>query len=363
VVAAPVATTWLTTLPPLPVTAWGRRPVGEAEAPWPLGDPRLRIFARGRHALFHGVRALGLGQGDAVLVPAYHHGSEVEALLRAGLEVRFYDATPALEPDAAELEALLGPSVRALHLTHFLGWPQDMARWRAWCDDRGLVLLEDAAPAFLASRDGRPVGSAGDLAIWSVYKTIAVPDGGALVVSPPRGPRRHGPRLVGDVARLHAATLARRSRALSRIARPAPVAYDPAADFSLGDPSRAPSRLTLHLLPRLAQHDVAARRRARARALAARLGGRVPEPFATVPDGASPMGLPVCSDDPGALIAQLRRAGVHSVRLWQAPHPTLDADRHPRAKALREGLVMLPAHHGMAGEDVERVVAAMEGAP
>src|SRR5205823_10573872 len=53
--------------------------------PFPLADPRCRLVTRARHGLWLGVRALGLGPGDEVLVPAYHHGSEVEALVRAGV--------------------------------------------------------------------------------------------------------------------------------------------------------------------------------------------------------------------------------------------------------------------------------------
>src|SRR5215210_559569 len=94
-----------------------------------------------------GIKALGLEPGDEILVPAYHHGSGVEALIRAGLVCRFYDAGR-FEPDANELEALLNTRIRALFRIHYLGLPQDAARWRAWCDERNLLLIEVAAPAW-----------------------------------------------------------------------------------------------------------------------------------------------------------------------------------------------------------------------
>jgi dTDP-4-amino-4,6-dideoxygalactose transaminase len=154
----------LTVWPTLPPDAWIRD--RHAPLPFPLDHKGWRLFARGRHALWHGVRALGLGPGDAVLVPAYHHGSEVEALLRVGLECRFYGTDERLEPHEEELERLFKNGVRALHLTHYLGFPQDAPRWRRWCDERGLLLIEDAAQAWLASWDGRSVGSLGDLAMF-----------------------------------------------------------------------------------------------------------------------------------------------------------------------------------------------------
>jgi dTDP-4-amino-4,6-dideoxygalactose transaminase len=128
------------------------------------------LFERARHGLWHGLRALGLGDDDEVLVPAYHHGSEIEALVRAGLTCRFYEASEGLAPDERELEALLGPRTRALHLIHYLGFPQEATRWRAWCEERGLFLIEDAAQAWLGSLEGRPLGSFGDIAIFCLYK-------------------------------------------------------------------------------------------------------------------------------------------------------------------------------------------------
>jgi len=113
-----------------------------------------QLLARGRQCVWHGVRVLGLGEGDEVLVPAYHSGAEVTALVAAGIACRFYDGTELLEPDEAELAGLAGPRTRALYLTHFLGFPQDAARWRRWCGERGLLLLEDAAHAWLAEADG-----------------------------------------------------------------------------------------------------------------------------------------------------------------------------------------------------------------
>ena len=95
------------------------------------------------HALAHLVCG-AVGEGDhhdprGVLAPAFHHGSEIEALLRAGLECRFYEVGESLAPDPAELESLVGPRTRALLLIHYLGRPQAAARWREWCDERELL--------------------------------------------------------------------------------------------------------------------------------------------------------------------------------------------------------------------------------
>lgn len=118
----------LSVWPPLPLDAYVRSPL--PALPFPLEDARYRLFPFARHALLHGLRQLGLVPGDELLVPAYHHGSEIEAMSRAGLGLKFYEATESLEPSEQELEGLLTESVRGLQIIHHLGFPQDAWRWR-----------------------------------------------------------------------------------------------------------------------------------------------------------------------------------------------------------------------------------------
>ncbi|MGH9197313.1 MAG: DegT/DnrJ/EryC1/StrS family aminotransferase, partial [Acidimicrobiia bacterium] len=156
--------------PSLPLDVYLRS--GSDHQPFPLGRRDCRLYARARHGLWSACMAMGLQADDEVMAPAYHHGSEIEAMLKARLRIRFFDPTDTLEPDPDELDRVLRPRVRVLYLIHYLGFPQDMVRWRSWCDERGLLLFEDAAQAWLATRDGIPVGSLGDLAIYCMYKTI-----------------------------------------------------------------------------------------------------------------------------------------------------------------------------------------------
>lgn len=348
-------------LPAPSLLAHLRRP--GRQLPFPLSHPDCRLYARARHGLWHGVRALGLRPGDQVLVPAYHHGSEVEALVRAGLGCRYYAGTPGLEPDEGELAGLLGERVRALHLTHHLGFPQDARRWRRWCDTHGLLLLEDAAQAWLSERDGLPVGALGDCAIWCVYKTLPLPDGGALMCRrPPPGPAAAPRWDLTGLGRAHAGRLAarwaRRSRARRR-AGPAP--YDPAEDFALGDPEAAPAVTTGWLLARLGT-DVAARRRRSYAHLLERLAPLVPEPFRRLPDGASPFVFPVAVDDKAALASALAARDVEVADLWRVPHPSLPAGAFPAAARLRATVAGLPVHQDLDAADTARIAEAVRAA-
>jgi CelD/BcsL family acetyltransferase involved in cellulose biosynthesis len=343
--------------PPLAFAPPGRRP--EASPPFPLGEEgNVALFARARHGVWQGVQALGLLPGDCILAPAYHHGSEIEALIRAGLSVRFYGGDETLQPTEPELERLLDDRVRALYLVHYLGFPQDGARWRRWCDEHGLLLLEDAAQAWLTTSGGRPVGATGDLAVFCLYKTIGVPDGAALYVrAAAPGPELQPPLGVGPLARRHAVGLAARSASaaalMERLQRRR--SYDAVEDFALGDPATPPSAATAFLLGQIDVGGVASRRRANASVLLGELNGHVPPPFDYLPPGASPFGIPIETDRKDVALERLARRGVAAFDFWSAPHPSLPQDRFRDAVRRRSRTILLPVHQELGPDDLERI--------
>lgn len=352
---------WLNVWPPLPPTVYLRRP--SHDRPFPLDDEHCRVFARARQALWHGVSAIGMKAGDEVLMPAYHHGSEVEALIEAGLVCRFYEATETLEPDPAELEAQLSPTTRALYLIHYLGFPQDAPRWRRWCDEHGLLLLEDAAQAWLATCDGRPAGSFGDLSIICLYKTFGFPDGGALVCANPPADVDRTSVKAGLIGLRHAAWAVGRSGIVAAAARrmrsPKPLDLD--AEFALGDPNSPPSSALAFLLPRTIDLGAATKRRAHYDLLLAELSDSVLPAFAEVRDGASPFAFPLATSRKADLLEQLTSHGIDGLDFWSIPHPRLPVDDFPGAADLRRRVVGLPVHQELRLADVERIAGAVRG--
>jgi selenocysteine lyase/cysteine desulfurase len=338
--------------PPLPPAVYLRRPA--RGLPWPLEDERCTLYARGRNALLAGLSALGLADGEEVLMPAYNHGSEVEAVLRAGLRPRFYEANETLEPDVTELERMLEERTRALYLIHYLGFPQDASRWRRWCDERGLLLVEDAAQAWLATRDGAPAGSHGDLAIFCLYKTVGVPDGAALVThDPPAAADRGSSGLWGLVWR-HGAWVT------SRLPWPRPdrPAESGDGEFRVG-PASAPSLATRLLLTRAVEPAVDTTRRENYRALLEVLGEHVPSPLAELPEGASPFAFPVVSERKAELLARLWQAGVAALDFWSVPHPAIPADGFDGAARRRATTVALPVHQCLRPRDLRLLGTAV----
>ena len=344
---------------PLSPAVYLRRSPGSP--PFPLGEDGHRLYGWGRQALFAGVQALGLGGGDEVLVPAYHHGSEVQAVIAAGLTPRFYEGGEDLAPLEEELDALIGPRTRALLLIHYLGFPQDGARWRAWCDERGLLFLEDAAQAWLSRYGQEPVGSLGDLGVFCLYKMVGLPEGAALVSrTPPPDPgldRRLGLLAVGH---RHAAWVAHRSRLLTtaRAVLSRDAEYDPEADFALRDHADSAWRCVPTLLRRIDYEAAVARRRAHYELLSEALEGRVPAPFDRLPAGASPFALPVSTEDKAGLLRALEAQGVEALDFWSVPHPSLPVDDFPAAASRRGSTLCLPVHQELREADLERIARA-----
>jgi dTDP-4-amino-4,6-dideoxygalactose transaminase len=139
--------------------------------------------ASGTDALMLALVALGIGQGDEVVVPAMTFVATAEAVIHAGATPVVADVDPVtLLLSSAGVEAVRTDRTRAVVPVHLYGHvvPFDLlAEWRS----SELLVLEDAAQAHLASYAGQPVGEVGHAACFSFYpgKNLgALGDGGAI---------------------------------------------------------------------------------------------------------------------------------------------------------------------------------------
>jgi dTDP-4-amino-4,6-dideoxygalactose transaminase len=150
----------------------------------------------GTDALFIALRALGIGPGDEVIVPANTFIATSEAVTMAGAKVAFVDIDPkTYNMDANKLEeylesstrhSTLGTRPRAVIPVHLYGQPADMDAILDIARKFNLKVIEDAAQAHGALYKGKPVGSLGDMACFSFYpgKNLgAYGDGGAVVTN------------------------------------------------------------------------------------------------------------------------------------------------------------------------------------
>lgn len=150
--------------------------------------------ANGLDALSLVLRAWEIGPGDEVIVPGH-------TFIATWLAVSYVGATPVpveidegtANLDPAAIEAAITARTRAVIPVHLYGQIADMEAIAGIARAHGLRILEDAAQAHGARRDGRAAGSLGDAAAWSFYpgKNLgAYGDGGAVTTNDPALARR-----------------------------------------------------------------------------------------------------------------------------------------------------------------------------
>jgi perosamine synthetase len=151
--------------------------------------PHAVATSSGTSALEIIFRALGLG-GQEVVVPANTFFASAAAVIHAGGRPRLADVSPAtLCLSAASVEAALTPATAAVVLVHVGGSiTPEIDAIRQLCDERGVVLVEDAAHAHGSTWQDRPAGTFGHAAAFSFYptKVIASGEGGMVVTSDDR---------------------------------------------------------------------------------------------------------------------------------------------------------------------------------
>lgn len=159
--------------------------------------------ASGTDALHLTLRALGIGPGDEVIVPANTFVATAAAVVLAGATPRFVDVDPdtlLVTPDT--VAGALGHRTAAAIAVHLYGQIPDMDGLQAVAENAGIALVEDAAQAHGASWRGRPAGSFGVAGCFSFYpgKNLgAFGDGGAVTTDDPALARRI--RMLADHGR------------------------------------------------------------------------------------------------------------------------------------------------------------------
>ncbi len=128
----------------------------------------------------------GVGPGDEVIVPSLSFIATANAVWQNGATPVFADIDPLtynLDPAAAA--HAITARTKAIMPVHQLGLPADMDPFLALAERHGLALVEDAACAIGATYKGRPIGSLGPLACFSLHprKVITTGEGGMITTN------------------------------------------------------------------------------------------------------------------------------------------------------------------------------------
>jgi perosamine synthetase len=314
----------------------------EAELARACDRPHAVAVSSGTAALHLAVIALGIGEGDEVLVPAYTFPATANVVALAGARPVLVDVDPeTMNLDSAQVETAVTKRTRAVMAVHLFGRPLDWEALEAVVPPP-VALIEDAAGALGARRRGRPCGGLGVAGCLSFHprKIVTTGEGGAVVCD--------DEELADALRRLRHHGI------------------EPRGDFDIRAPGfnyRLPDVLCAVGLPQLRRLDelLSARRRV-AEAYAERLPAAVELPSAEAGDTHGWQAYVIKLDRRDDAIAALRERGIEAQIGTYAVHRLSayrDQGPFPGADASFERGLALPFSSRMGEADVDRVAEAI----
>lgn len=304
--------------------------------------------ANGLDALSLALRALDIGPGDEVIVPA-------NTYIATWLAVSHVGATPVpVEPveatynmDPALIEAAITPRTRAILPVHLYGQAADIPAIKAIAERHGLAVLEDGAQAHGAEYHGVRIGAGDSLVAWSFYpgKNLgAIGDGGGVTTGDPAiADRLAMLRNYGSRVKYHNDVIGYNSR--------------------LDELQAAMLRVKLRAL----DAENARRKEIAARYLDGLRGANVILP--TVPDWADPVWhlFVVRHADRDGLAARLKADGIATMIHYPVPPHLQPAYRDagyaegslPLTERIHREVLSLPIGPALSDDEVERVIDAV----
>jgi perosamine synthetase len=140
----------------------------------------------GTVALHLALLALGIGQGDEVIVPTLTYIASVNTIVYTGATPVFVDSLPdTWQIDPEDVIRAITPKTKAILAVHLYGHPCDMLALKEIANKHRLFLIEDCAEAIGSLYQNQHVGSFGDVATFSFYgnKTITTGEGGMVITN------------------------------------------------------------------------------------------------------------------------------------------------------------------------------------
>lgn len=352
-----------------------------------------RYISRGCMAIGLALSHARVGSGDEVLLPAYHCISMIEPVVWCGARPLFYRVNEDTSVNLGDIESRITGQTRALLVTHYFGFPQDMVRIRSFCDKQGILLIEDCAHAFFGAIGNAPIGSFGDYAIASPWKFFPVSDGGVLIGR--KGLLGGNPRLEARGFRFQAKALVNTLeqafeyqrmnvfRVLLRgplllkdlllrqaRRRTSPGSLDTAPlSTRLGgwgfDPALIRKKMSISsrsIMAMASKQRIAHRRRRNYLRMLSALGdvpGCAPL-FRSLPESVVPQVFPLLFDAPEHAFPLLKQAGVPIIRFGEYLWEGMDPSTCPVSAELSRRVFQFPCHQDLTDTELEWMIAEVK---
>ena len=360
-------------------TSWGK----SKEYNPILDEHNFYLYASGRAALFHGISCLPFQARKRILIPAYHCGVEVEAVLRAGFSVKFYPLKKNLEIDFFRLEEIIDEDCGALLVVHYYGFPQPIDQLISLCRRKELFLIEDCAHSLYSRFRNKWLGQYGDIAVFSMQKTIALPNGGGLLINHNdfSNPERGEPYMdlalfksavrsilefeifhktkVGKISKILLDTYTREHVNTTEISENSsdPVEKPSYYDVPRYNYSNRIFFMSKSFLKQMPFADIIRRRRENYQFLLSNIAFN--DDFEMIhdklPDDVCPLCLPVKVDSSDKWSSYLKQNGINVFVFGRFCHPLLNQQDFPDLSFFRERILGLPVHQQLTKKDIKKL--------
>ncbi len=370
---------YLTVSPPLSCKTLLYRPA--VATSWAEGLGQVLCCDSGRTALGIALRLLHLPPNSNIVLPGLNCEAVIDTITGANVQIRYYDVPETLDPAIPAIEAAVDNRTACVALVHYFGFAADPTPLRRFCDRRGLPLIEDCAHALFSGGEAGHCGTAGDFAVFSLRKTLPIPNGGAIAVN--RAGYRPALREVLLKKPSSVETLARTAfllmkyhfmqhgRALAAAKRLCPVRANSGGPENQAPAWKALSSVSERILAASEAHAVRAARQTRYRywadVLRGQRGVRILRPH--LAPATCPYSFPVLVDRREELLEELARSGVRLEATFSGapflkPGCVPTGQGLPSAARLARELVSLPVHQALPmarlAEIAEKFVSALE---
>ncbi len=154
----------------------------EAKVKRLLGARHAIAVNSGTAALHCALLALGVKEGDEVVLPAFTFVATANVVLACGAKPVFVDTKEDYNIDPAEFRKAVTRKTKAVIPVHLYGYPADMDEIRETARSKSIHVVEDAAESLGAEYKGKQTGTLSDIGCFSMYATKVATsgEGGAM---------------------------------------------------------------------------------------------------------------------------------------------------------------------------------------
>jgi perosamine synthetase len=352
-----------------------------------LGVRHVFGISSGRAALWIILKSLQRlrPERDVVVIPAYTCFSVAASIVRAGLKIHPIEIDPyTLDLDFSQIEALPDKKLLCVMPSDLFGFPSDVARITQLVRSKGAFVLDDAAQALGARRNGEFAGTSGDVGLYSLGrgKAVSAMKGGLIVTN--SDPIARAVEL--ETSSLRCPSLKSEAGLLSQMLlysvflRPSlywipnslPFLELGLTEFNPKFPTEELHSLSRALLPSLLDEMVNFNeiRQAHAKVIREALASNSRFWLPTPAPDTDPtyVRLPVVARDKNTrdqAVSRLRRAGIGASSSYPsaicdipgvASHMAVSDFHRPRAENLSQTLLTLPVNPYVSSRDIERMI-------